>query len=1187
MKGDFSKWRILDGNLNGVLHQQGRVLLDRDWNDQTQLTNQWQDRAARDIIGPHVLAIPAHTPNAMLVTKAEVVSDRVKLGINAGHGWANGLAVHLTDDPANSGTATVFATYLPEPFNAASVDTGDIGDNVRDAVVLEVWREALNAFQVPQEFIEPALGGVDTTERVHTGMRFRLLRLEEGDRCNSLGDKLDEDLSGKGRLTVTLQPTNVIAGDCPVVEGGGYVGFEHALYRVEIAETDVASVMFKWSQFNGGLVGRGTYNNADQKFTITDNDQAIKMSGLTEFYLEVVRWDQDEKYWRVIYGAEVTLNDDDLEVTTEHFTAMPVPQDPTKVFFRLWNKIEAVSAYPVVAAPAEPKTLADGIRLEFDGGAYVPGDFWTFEVRAGEIANPDTLIDNEIAQGTKYHRVPVAILNWTDAQQITIEDEEIEDCRDVFRPLTKNASCCTFSVGDGVGSFGDFNSLEEALRHLPDEGGELCLLPGLHEVNAVIQDKQNIKISGCGKRTQIIPRPGTRKEPLFLIYNSQEIKIEHLDLVTLEGTAVWVKGSDPGDVKDIEVAYNRILAFEHAVRVENGIEINIHHNKIRMLDKEGGGVAVHLLADDCLVERNDIAIIPAETVPETGDDPDAPGYPDPSDVCADPESVYGNILYLVGVYLVYIWALDYWNLAPSNPFQTLGGILIAGGSERVAVRDNLIVGGAGNGITLGTSLEDTKREPPRVEEVDEEIAAESVELGETANGAKVEVVNDFRGKVVEEGAPVEGFSLTLESEEKTVISVITDEDGWFFEQIESPGTYQLNSLNPGYKVVEIRESEQGEFGKYFEVEVEQIELQGGDTDFGDVFAFIYDVSIERNQIANMGGSGIGVPTLGLADRLSDALEGSAESAGAPYAAMRSRQAQTYGALGGFIVRLEILGNLITRCLQMPLSPEEAVRRGGGGISLGFCADLTIRGNRIQENGIDHIKPVCGIFLSVVSLVEISDNKIRDNGKLDFSQVAVNPQPGVRGGIVVQMATSLDLTALQLGKGQMADIFESIATMMEGHAARIQHNYVEQPMGRALTVSALGPMAVHGNQFNTTASTVGSAAIGGGQQLFGGINWMDVLAGAVMIFNLGGMGAMKMNRTYRGTWLGMPPGDILFNDNQTRLGHAFYNFASQLLFSASDIGLADNQSNVLSHETLLGNTAVLGATVRASGNRFVE
>ena len=63
MRGDFSSWRDEHRqNFVGVLHQQGRVLLDADWNAQTELNNDWQDTAGMDIIGAGVAAIPSISP---------------------------------------------------------------------------------------------------------------------------------------------------------------------------------------------------------------------------------------------------------------------------------------------------------------------------------------------------------------------------------------------------------------------------------------------------------------------------------------------------------------------------------------------------------------------------------------------------------------------------------------------------------------------------------------------------------------------------------------------------------------------------------------------------------------------------------------------------------------------------------------------------------------------------------------------------------------------------------------------------------------------------------------------------------------------------------------------------------------------------------------------------------------------
>ena len=164
MKGDFSKrYEVSDDNFAGVLYQQGRVFLDADGNAQTWITSTWQDTAGRDVIGPNVAAVPADQPASFKVQAAELVDDTVTLTIGPGRVWADGLLLRLDETPP----VTRVATYLQPPIQDPPFDESTIAAGVRDAVVLEVWRETINGFQIPDQRIEPALGGPDTTERVH------------------------------------------------------------------------------------------------------------------------------------------------------------------------------------------------------------------------------------------------------------------------------------------------------------------------------------------------------------------------------------------------------------------------------------------------------------------------------------------------------------------------------------------------------------------------------------------------------------------------------------------------------------------------------------------------------------------------------------------------------------------------------------------------------------------------------------------------------------------------------------------------------------------------------------------------------------------------------------------------------------------------------------------------------------
>ena len=162
-------------------------------------------------------------------------------------------------------------------------------------------------------------------------------------------------------------------------------------------------------------------------------------------------------------------------------------------------------------------------------GNYRPGDYWTFAVRAGEIANPAVLLDHAPPTGVVYHRVALAEIDWTGRRNTNISGT-IEDCRKRFRPLTNQKICCTFLIGDGVTSFGDFNSLEEAAAHLPAGGGELCLLPGLHRANLTLDGRRNVTIHGCEHRSLVLPRNGTPTSPLIQLVDCVGIHIHDLDL---------------------------------------------------------------------------------------------------------------------------------------------------------------------------------------------------------------------------------------------------------------------------------------------------------------------------------------------------------------------------------------------------------------------------------------------------------------------------------------------------------------------------------------------------------------------------------------------------------------------------------------------------------------------------------
>ena len=241
---------------------------------------------------------------------------------------------------------------------------------------------------------------------------------------------------------------------------------------------------------------------------------------------------------------------------------------------------------------------------------------------------------------------------------------------------------------------------------------------------------------------------------------------------------------------------------------------------------------------------------------------------------------------------------------------------------------------------------------------------------------------------------------------------------------------------------------------------------------------------------------------------------------------------------------------------------------------------------------------------------------------DIRRVVVNTTNG--GTFLHQFCFSPTLTSFQAGiaaiyvtglGGITASISThlanqaNIAPVVESAAARIANNEVLCPLGQALAALAIGAVSVHGNYFTSQGffnqpylATAIPTPLGQGIDF----NQLLEMTGILCINNLGktldapatffaGVTSTNAGTVNPGALYRLPDGRVLFHDNQvmfldpnqsdqkTTAGHI-----PSILGTFGDLSIQDNQVRLInSGEKMLFDLGAIGATLRASGNRFEE
>lgn len=1084
--GDISR-NAFDPNkhYSGVRMQQGRVITDDDWNANERIEDEDHRRARVDIIGP------AGTPDDGFRIDNPTIdtNNNIDFDILAGSFYLGGLRLEM-EKMAEVETFLTQKDRLQQPDNLPKGPTTGTVERF-DLVYLEAWQQPVSAVE-DKELFEVALGGPDTSTRMRTMRRVRVKTNIGEDNCEAAWESLKNTWINDNKGTLNQHNERVpdvklkvgFSGDgsrkdlCKPDVHGGYLGAENQAIRVQLVD----ETHFTWG-----------FDNASPLYRVQVASDGVTVSMLTE--------PKDQAHWPLVgqaveilprsavlpngekiaeiqgqlFKVATSYNPDDSTLTLdapldtnfvkeweEDANGVVSVVIPDYLFMRVWNRGPDRSSNAKIPINPAPVTLEHtGIEVTITGNDCVAGDYWIIAARP---ETPNQVVPWELEQGKPPNGIrrfyaPLAIIRWGYEDQ-KIVGEVIRDCRKTFKPLTAQTdheSCCAVTVGAG----GDFNKIQEAVAYLSGgEGGRICILPGEYDEKVSIRDAENIAITGCGEDTRIF---SGNPEPVIYVKNSQNIRIESLSISAHDNEiGILLEGNPPGGLseayyttegttllREITLSDLHITAATcSAVQAQGCHFLTIRGCRIQMKNIQGTSPGIFVVGDDVLIRDNVIKVEPGET-----------------------------------------------NAGNETPkVLARGGLQVGGTSDRVRIINNLIQGGKGSGITLG-----------------------SIKILDQQN-------NIFR----------EYFQ-------------------WF--------TRYLDICMPGSTFIpHTEEDEEGEKKK---------------TSVGA----LSEIHIEGNRIFDMGLNGIGAAGF--------------------FSLVETDEFIT-------VERLTILNNEIRRCLQSPLEiPAEMINSMGyGGISLADVEYLVIQGNIIEDNGPDHLEPICGIFILHGEGVDISNNRILNNGaKTD--EPSKGAKPGPRGGINIlyTVAPTLPLTILDIELPRQDGV----------PAARIHDNIVTTPLGRALSIIALGPVSVVGNQFTSKgvvlryipsliAATVGIVNLGVSNELYGQLFLFSTLSQRnpetfgsrynayyttddAVFFPQEGLDDLAVGKY-------LANGNVLFSNNQCVLDlleiEIGFSVSSILIFSLDDIGFHNNQCDCsMFIDFILSQAILLGFSLRVSDNRFKE
>ena len=545
----------------GVVAQQGRVVLDRDFNAQQSLTADRIAADALDFVGPcgtpdngFAISLPGaqSSPPTFWSPPVEVPTSPPETPGGAGDFLVSPGTMYLGGQrvclPSQQGDRTVTYSYFDQPDWPAPHPSSSPPPSF-ELVYLAVAEQEVSAVEDP-DLLEVALAGPDTTQRLKLLRRVERTGVNSAS-CSAAWRSEIEKWAKEGWIfdpvTMQLKPTARLkvgftnpSGDndpCDPQATGGYLGADNQLIRVRIDKSG-GDTNVLWGFDDASFIYRVTQITNGDTLTLAADPPDPNHFPATGQWVEVLTTasvlaeEPDEsdpanpgEILRVVAETDGALRQlsqpyGPLPGSTANkivlSEALPayVAGSPLPLFLRVWQarqKIDpsggtvTLETTTTDTVTGKTSSVSTGVTATISGAPLADGAYWEIAVRPSTpqgVYPEDLLTAPQPPVGPRAWACPLAVIDWSKMQ--------VTDCRSQFQGLValskRRPGCCTVSITTADVTDGT------PLQALVDKAVTLaetvtvCLQPGVYQLPGTLYlgpQHRGLTLEGCGGRVML------------------------------------------------------------------------------------------------------------------------------------------------------------------------------------------------------------------------------------------------------------------------------------------------------------------------------------------------------------------------------------------------------------------------------------------------------------------------------------------------------------------------------------------------------------------------------------------------------------------------------------------------------------------------------------------------------------